>query len=101
VAGPQAMARPVAAAHPGSQQAPSADGLAPDELYMEADLLTRDDKRGVTTAEGNVEIRYQGRTLRADRVVYEEAAETTQGQQGSQAQSGQPAQPGVIRAFGH
>jgi len=97
--GPQAMAKPVAAAAPVARQpAPSADGLAPDELYMEADLLTRDDKRSVTTAEGNVEIRYQGRTLRADRVVYEAAAQAKQGQQ---AAPDQPAQPGVIRAFGH
>src|SRR5215831_13910897 len=51
-----------------SKAAPSPDGLAPDELYMEADRLTRDDKAKRTTAEGNVEIRYQGRTLRADRV---------------------------------
>lgn len=69
-----------------STQPPSPDGLAPDELYMEADRLTRDDEGKRTTAEGNVEIRYQGRTLRADRIVYDEGAE---------------GQPGVIRAFGH
>ena len=63
-----------------------ADGLAPDELYMEADLLTRDDKTKHTTAEGSVEVRYEGRTLRADRVTYDEGAD---GQQG------------VIRAYGH
>ncbi len=69
------------------QSAPaSPDGLAPDELYLEADRLTRDDKIKRTTAEGNVELRYQGRTLRADRVVYDE------GQQGRE---------GVIHAFGH
>jgi LPS-assembly protein len=70
----------------GARQAPAPDGLASDELYMEADRLTRDDKSGRTTAEGNVEIRYQGRTLRADRVVYDEGPED---------------QPGVIRAYGH
>jgi LPS-assembly protein len=69
-----------------SSAAATNDGLAPDELYMEADRLTRDDKLKRTTAEGNVEIRYQGRTLRADRVVYDE------GQEGHQ---------GVIRAYGH
>jgi LPS-assembly protein len=62
------------------------DGLGADELYMEADRLTRDDKAKRTTAEGNVEIRYQGRTLRADRVVYDEGAE---------------GQEGVIRAYGN
>jgi LPS-assembly protein len=66
--------------------AAAADGLAPDELYMEADVLTRDDKANRTTAEGSVEIRYQGRTLRADRVVYDQGA------------SGQA---GIIRAYGH
>ncbi len=40
---------------------------------MEADNLTRDDKTGVTTAEGHVEIRYEGRTIRADRLVYTRA----------------------------
>jgi LPS-assembly protein len=69
-----------------SAEAPSPDGLASDELYLEADRLTRDDKNGRTTAEGSVEIRYQGRTLRADRVVYDEGVE---------------GKPGVIRAFGH
>ncbi|CAN7236859.1 LPS assembly protein LptD [Phenylobacterium sp. LjRoot225] len=71
-----------------AKAAPAAtpDGLAPDELYMEADVLTRDDKANRTTAEGSVEIRYQGRTLRADRLVYDQGAD---------------GQTGVIRAFGH
>lgn len=81
-----AHAQAPAPAAPAAAQPPSPDGLADDELYLEADKLTRDDKAGVTTAEGNVEMRYQGRTLRADRVVYEE---------------GPDEQPGVIRAFGH
>jgi LPS-assembly protein len=80
--GPQPRRHERAAATP----APNPDGLAPDELYMEADRLTRDDKSKITTAEGSVEIRYQGRTLRADRLVYEEGAEAGQG---------------VIRAYGH
>jgi len=52
--------------------APSPDGLAPDQLYMEADLVIRDDKNKITTARGSVEARYQGRTLRADELVYDE-----------------------------
>lgn len=52
--------------------APSPDGLAPDEMYMEADLVIGDDKNKVVTARGEVEVRYQGRTLRADEVIYEE-----------------------------
>jgi LPS-assembly protein len=81
----QQATAPGAAGKPRAD-APSPDGLAPDELYMEADRLTRDDKAKRTTAEGNVEIRYQGRTLRADRVVYDE---------------GQDHREGVIRAMGH
>jgi len=65
-AGAAAQAAPAPAA-------PPADGLAPDQLYMEADLVIRDDKRKVTTAKGDVEVRYQGRTLRADELVYDEA----------------------------
>jgi LPS-assembly protein len=52
------------------------DGLAPDELYMEADLVVRDGTNKVTTASGDVEVRYQGRTLRAQELVYDEAKST-------------------------
>lgn len=74
-----ALAQPAAAA-------PSPDGLAADELYIEADQVVRDDKARMTTAEGNVEVRYENRTLRADRLVYDEGE--TEGQ-------------GIIRARGH
>src|SRR4051812_32187363 len=69
----RARARPALgeAPAPAKQQA-APDGLAPGELYMEADLLTRDDKTNHTTAEGSVVMRYEGRTLRADRVTYDE-----------------------------
>ncbi|MFI4964261.1 MAG: LPS-assembly protein LptD [Caulobacterales bacterium] len=75
------------------------DGLKPGELYMEADQLARDDKNGVTTAEGHVEIRYQDRTLRADRLVYKEPPPPPEGQSRVRDRDA-PAQ-GVIRAFGH
>ncbi|MET0274810.1 MAG: LPS-assembly protein LptD [Phenylobacterium sp.] len=52
----------------------SPDGLAAGEMYMEADEVVRDDKTKITTATGNVEVRYDGRTLRADHLVYEEEA---------------------------
>lgn len=61
---------------------PSADGLQKDEMYMEADEVIRDDDAGVTTANGHIEVRYNGRTLRADKLVYDDKS-------------------GVIRAFGH
>lgn len=52
---------------------PSPDGLAVGQLYMEADLVIRDDKNKVTTAKGDIEVRYQGRTLRAQELTYDEA----------------------------
>ncbi|MFN3585044.1 LPS-assembly protein LptD [Phenylobacterium sp.] len=61
---------------------PGPDGLLPGELYMEADEVAHDDEAKQTTANGNIEVRYNGRTLRADRLVYEQ-------------------ETGVIRAFGH
>lgn len=77
---------PAAAAPRASATAAVQDGLAEGELYMEADQVVRDDKARITTAEGNVEVRYNGRTLRSDRLIYEEGR--AQGQ-------------GVIRAHGH
>ena len=65
---------------------PSNDGLQPGELYMEADQVVRDDRSGVTTAQGSVEVRYEGRTLRSDRLIYE---------------AGKAGAQGVIRATGH
>ena len=42
----------------------------PDIIYLEADVLTNDEAAQILTAHGNVEGRYQDKTLRADRVVY-------------------------------
>ncbi len=42
----------------------------PDIIYLEADELMNDEAAGLLTAEGQVEGRYQDRTLRADSVVY-------------------------------
>jgi LPS-assembly protein len=61
---------------------PGADGMQPDELYMEADEVIREDKIGRTTAQGNIEVRYNNRTLRADKLVYDDRS-------------------GVIHAYGH
>ncbi|HZC17248.1 MAG TPA: LPS assembly protein LptD, partial [Caulobacteraceae bacterium] len=49
------------------------DGLGDDGVYLEADTLMRDDKAKQTTATGKVEARYQGRTLRADSLTYDQA----------------------------
>ncbi len=67
---------------PAAAPAASADGLAKDELYIEADEVVRNDDDGITTANGNIEVRYNGRTLRADRMVYNDKT-------------------GVIRAYGN
>ncbi len=56
-----------------ARPAPPSDGLKPGEMYMEADLVIRDDKAKTTTARGGVEVRYEGRTLRAKELVYDEA----------------------------
>ena len=76
------------------------DGLKPGELYIEADQLSRDDKNGITTAEGHVEVRYQDKTLRADKLVYKEPPPPPEGQPRQPRDKDAPAQ-GVIRAYGH
>ncbi|HEY0650793.1 LPS-assembly protein LptD [Phenylobacterium sp.] len=70
-----------ACAHAQTAKGPS-DGLQKDEMYMEADEVLRDDDVGLTTATGNIEVRYNGRTLRADKLVYNDRT-------------------GVIRGYGH
>ncbi|HFB54757.1 MAG TPA: LPS-assembly protein LptD, partial [Hellea balneolensis] len=42
----------------------------PDVIYLEADNLENDQVKGILTASGQVEGRYQDKTLRADKVVY-------------------------------
>ena len=52
---------------------PIPDGLGSTGFYLEADSLTRDDRNNVWIAEGGVEARYQGRVVRADKLVYDVA----------------------------
>jgi LPS-assembly protein len=85
---------------PKAAPAPNLDGLKPGELYIEADQLSRDDKNLTTTAEGNVEVRYQDRTLRADKLVYKEPPPPPEGQARAPHDKDAPAQ-GVIHAYGH
>ena len=64
-------AKPSTATTAAKPAAPAPDdGLGQRDVYMEADNLKDDRDNNIVTAEGHVEIRYQGRTLRADRVVY-------------------------------
>lgn len=50
--------------------APDSPFRDPDIIYLEADELINNDTQGILTASGEVEGRYQDRTLRADQVVY-------------------------------
>ncbi len=46
------------------------DGLGPRDLLLEADMVEQDQPHSLVTATGHVQARYQGRTLRADKLVY-------------------------------
>jgi LPS-assembly protein len=60
------------------------DGLSADELYVEADSVTRDDDHNLLIARGHVQARYKDRTLRADELTYD--TETGQVTAGGHAQ---------------
>ena len=59
------------AAPPRPARVDTDDGLGQNGFYLEADTLIRDDKTNRWTARGSVEVRNQGRTLRADEVIYD------------------------------
>ncbi len=46
------------------------DGLGPRDLLLQADTVAQDQPNSLVTASGHVQARYQGRTLRADKLVY-------------------------------
>jgi LPS-assembly protein len=46
------------------------DGLGPRDLMLEADMVAQDQSNNSVTATGHVQARYQGRTVRADKLVY-------------------------------
>ncbi len=46
------------------------DGLGPRDLLLQADSVAQDQPHSLVTASGHVEARYQGKTLRADKMVY-------------------------------
>ncbi|MES1157381.1 MAG: LPS assembly protein LptD, partial [Alphaproteobacteria bacterium] len=74
---PAAFAQTATPAQPQPHAAPASPEVEQtDMVLLEADVLTDDQTNRVITAEGDVEARYQGRTLRADRVVYDLAAGT-------------------------
>ncbi|WP_174299601.1 LPS-assembly protein LptD [Caulobacter sp. S45] len=49
------------------------DGLGPRDLLLEADSVAQDQPKNLVTATGHVQARYQGKTLRADSLVYNTA----------------------------
>jgi LPS-assembly protein len=54
-----------------TQTAPAASQEEADAVVLEADQLIDDQQARTITAEGDVHVRYQGRTMRADRLVYD------------------------------
>jgi len=61
-------------AAPAEAAGPGADLLPPTPVALAADRVTYDRETGRLIAEGDVEILYEGRTLRAPRIVYDEPA---------------------------
>lgn len=64
-----------------AQEAP-APASSESLVVLEADTLVRDENADTITAEGNVEARYEGRTLRTKRLVYDLKQHTIRAQGG-------------------
>ncbi len=63
----------VARAAPVTPPPASAPAKPPDKLVIDADQLIYDKDKNTVTAQGSVQLFYQGRLLQADRVVYDRA----------------------------
>ncbi|MFN3463018.1 MAG: hypothetical protein ACK4X1_02990, partial [Terricaulis sp.] len=50
--------------------APPAPTAQSENVLLEADEIINDEAAKTVTAQGDVQVRYQGRTMRADRLVY-------------------------------
>jgi LPS-assembly protein len=68
----QLFVGPTAAQTPPPAQ--SAQATSPDKLAIDADQLVYDKDKNTVTAEGSVQLFYQGRVLQADRVIYDRAS---------------------------
>ena len=67
-----AAALAVGASPAAFAQTPTAPQAAQSEVVaLEADELINDEQAHTLTAQGDVQVRYQGRTMRADRLVYD------------------------------
>ena len=56
---------------PASPPSPTGLNDRQDVVLLEANELIDDQEAGTVTAQGDVQVRYQGRTLRADQLVYD------------------------------
>ncbi len=65
-----AAAQPSAPAASSAAAQTSEEGLKNNSFYLEADSVTQNDETKIATAEGHVEVRYAGRTLRAQSLTY-------------------------------
>jgi LPS-assembly protein len=79
-AGANAIAQTPAAPQTASPPTDPASDADPDEVLLRAKLITEDRTNQIWTAEGNVEVRVGLRTLRADRVVYDQGKKTMRAQ---------------------
>ena len=61
----------LAALGTGAQAAAQEIPPAQSGVVIEADTWTRDEEKDIVTVEGNVEARYEGRVLKADKLIYE------------------------------
>jgi LPS-assembly protein len=68
----QLFAGPAAAQTPSPAQ--STQAKPQDKLVIDADQLIYDKDKNTVTAEGSVQLFYQGRVLQADRVIYDRAS---------------------------
>ncbi|HEY5411442.1 MAG TPA: LPS assembly protein LptD [Caulobacteraceae bacterium] len=70
------LPEPTPAATPAqTQTGPGPDGLEPNSFYLEADIVSQDNKSQVASAEGHVEVRYRGRTVRAQSLTYDKTTQ--------------------------
>ena len=67
-----------AAQVPGASAPATAENS--EDIYLRADVVTEDQKNLVMTAEGNVEVRVGLRTLKADKLIYDEGKRTMRAQ---------------------
>ena len=68
------IASPVAAQTQPPPTAKSTEAKPQDKLVIDADELVYDKDKNTVTAQGSVQLFYQGRVLQADKVIYERAA---------------------------